>query len=239
MTEKKDIKALRKAAVDYMHEMSEIKWTPSEDIDLTSIIKTLYYKKGETYYGVIYNTNKGVDGETFCTQLEDGVYKGPITREKAFGNHCTSAILITWRRLGDKTTAGWTANMMPQCGTGILPLGNYEIDPEDKRTIDMVERTEPEVLFESYALMQEGDAILYCFGPTGHARMICENVVVRDADGKIDPAESYVITIEQTSSFDKQSKDGINTTWYVDHKYTYEMLRKSNYISITVPLFQE
>ena len=238
MTDKKDIKALRKEAVAYMHEMSEIKWTPSEDIDLTSIIKTLYYKKGETYYGMIYNTNKGVDGETFCTQLEDGVYKGPITREKAFGNHCTSAILITWRRLGDKTTAGWTANMMPQCGTGILPLGDYIIEDDDKTTIAMVERTEPEVMFESYALMQEGDAILYCFGPTGHARMICENHVVRNADGTVNPEESYIISIEQTSSFDKSRTDR-NTTWYVDHKYTYEMLRKSNYISITVPLFQE
>ncbi len=238
MTDKKDIKALRKEAVAYMHEMSEIKWTPSEDIDLTSIIKTLYYKKGETYYGVIYNTNKGVDGETFSTQLEDGVYKGPITREKAFGNHCTSAILITWRRLGDKTTAGWTANMMPQCNTGILPIGDYIIEDDDKTTIAMVERTEPEDLFEAYALMEAGDAILYCFGPTGHARMICENHVIRDADGSINPEESYIISIEQTSSFDKTRTDR-NTTWYVDHKYTYEMIRKGNFVPITVPLFQE
>ena len=42
MTDKKDIKTLRKEAVAYMHEMSEIKWTPSEDIDLTKILKTLY-----------------------------------------------------------------------------------------------------------------------------------------------------------------------------------------------------
>ena len=238
MTDKKDIKALRKEAVAYMHEMSEIKWTPSEDIDLTKILKTLYYKAGETYYGVVYNTNRGVDGETFSSYIENGVYTGPVTQKECPGNHCTSAILITWRRLGDKTTAGWTANMMPQCNTGILALGDYEIDPEDKTTIAMVERTEPEVLFESYALMQEGDAILYCFGPTGHARMICENHVIRNADGTINPEESYIISIEQTSSFDKQRTDR-NTTWYVDHKYTYEMLRKSNYISITVPLFQE
>ena len=128
--------------------------------------------------------------------------------------------------------------MMPQCGTGILQLGDFEIDPEDKTTIAMVERTEPQVMFEAYALMQEGDAILYCFGPTGHARMICENHVVRNADGTINPEESYIITIEQTSSFDKMRTDR-HTTWYVDHKYTYDMVLKSKYIPITVPLFVE
>ncbi len=233
-----DIKALRKEAVAYMRSMSSIRWTPAEDIDLTSILKTLYYKKGETYYGVIYNTNRGVDGETFSSHIENGVFKGPTDKPSCPGNHCTSSILITWRKLGDKTTAGWTANMMPQCGTGILSLGNYEWKAEDKTTIEMVERTEPEVLFEDYALMQEGDAILYCFGPTGHARMIVENHVVRTADGKIDPEESHVITIEQTSSFDKQRTE-IHTTWYVDHKYSYNMLRKSNYVPITVPIFQQ
>ena len=31
MSEVKDIKALRKQCVDYMREMSNIKWTPQED----------------------------------------------------------------------------------------------------------------------------------------------------------------------------------------------------------------
>ena len=239
MSEPKDIKALRKQAVDYMREMSNIKWTPEEDIDLTTIKKTLYYKKGETYYGVIYNVNRGVDGETFSSHIdENGVFTGPFDKPNCPGNHCTSAILITWRKFGDKTTAGWTANMMPQCGTGILCLGDIEWKDEDKTTIEMVERTNANTVYEAYALMQEGDAILYCFGPTGHARMICENHIVRKEDGKIDPEESYIITIEQTSSFDKMRPD-INTTWYVDHKYTYERIHESNYIPITVPLFAE
>ena len=235
----KTIQELRQEAVAYMREMSAVKWTPEETIDLSMILKTLIYNKGETYYGIIYNTERGIDLDVFNAHLENGVYKGPYTKKEVPGNHCTSSILITWRRLGDKTTAGWTANMMPQCKTGILSLGDYIWKDEDKTTIEMVERTDPDTLYEAYALMQMGDAILYCFGPTGHARMIVENHIVRKEDGKIDPEESYVITIEQTSSFDKIAKDGIKTTWYVDHKYTYANMREKNYVPITVSIFQE
>jgi hypothetical protein len=235
----KTVKELRKEAVAYMREMSDIKWTPEETVDLSVIRKPLVYNKGETYYGVIYNTEKGVDLEKFASHVEDGVYKGPYTKKEIPGNHCTSAILITWRKLGDTTTAGWTANMMPQCKTGILALGDYIWKDEDKTTIEMVERTDRNTVLEAYALMQEGDAILYCFGPTGYARMIVENHVVRDENGKINAEESYIITIEQTSSFDKIAKDGRNTTWYVDHQYSYERIYDANYVPITVGIFQE
>ena len=95
MSEKKNVQALRQAAIDYMREMSQIKWTASEDIDLTVIKNTLFYKKGETYYGVIYNTNEGVDGETFASYIdENGFFRGPVAKKECPGNHCTSTILI-------------------------------------------------------------------------------------------------------------------------------------------------
>ena len=236
----KNIQELRKEVVAYMRSMSEIKWTPEDTVDLTMINKKLIYNKGETYYGVIYNTERGVDLEKFASYLEDGTYKGPYTKKEIPGNHCTSSILISWRKLGDTNTAGWTANMMPQCKTGILPLGDYIWKEDDKTTIEMVERTEKNTVLEAYALMQEGDAILYCMGPTGHARMIVENHVVRNEDGTIDPEESYIISIEQTNSFFKDALEkGINTTWYVDRKYTYETIHSKKYVPITVGLFQE
>ena len=238
MSEKKNVQALRQAAIDYMREMSQIKWTASEDIDLTVIKNTLFYKKGETYYGVIYNTNKGVDGETFASYIdENGIFRGPVAKKECPGNHCTSTILITWRKLGDKNKANWSVDMMPQCGTGILSVGKYEWRKEDKTTIEMVDRTPEQDLYEDYALMQCGDAILYCFGPTGHARMIKDNVVVRNPDGTINPDESYITSIEQTSSFDKNAP--VNTTWFVDHKYYYQRIREKKYGPITIQLFQE
>ncbi len=238
MADKKEIAELRKAAVAYMKEMSEVKWTPEEDVDLTCITKKLFYKKGETYYGIIYNTNDGVGLETFNEYLHDGVYKGPYTKPEIPGNHCTSCLLVTWRKLGDKNTACYTANMMPQCGTGILPLGDYIWKQEDTTTIEMVDRTDENTIYEAYALMQEGDAVLYCFGRSGHARMVKEVNIIRNEDGKINPEESYIITIEQTNSFDPQRTD-INTTWYVDHKYTFAKLYERKYVPITVPIFQE
>ena len=237
----KNVKELRKQVLDYMRSMSEIEWIAEEDVDLSVIRKPLYYTKGEKYYGTIYNTNEGVDLETFAKHVVDGVFKGPFTKKECPGNHCTSTILISWRKFGDKNTAHWTVDMMPQCKTGILPLGNFSWNDDDTRTIDMVERTDADTLYEAFALMQEADAILYCFGPTGHARMIVENHVIRDENGKINGDESYIISIEQTSSFDKIAKEekGINTTWYVDHKYTYSTLREKNYVPVTVALFNE
>ncbi len=234
----KDVKSLREKAVAYMTAMSAVKWTPEEDVDLSCITKKLYYHKGETYYGIIYNTNEGEDLESFESYLHDGVYKGPYTKSEIPGNHCTSSILITWRKLGDKVSATYTANMMPQSKTGVLPIGNYDWREDDTTTIQMVDRTDADTMYECYALLQPADAVLYCFGASGHARMVKEVHVVRGEDGKINPEESYIITIEQTSSFDKQRED-IKTTWYIDHKYSFASLYEKKYVTITVPIFQE
>ena len=44
---------------------------------------------------------------------------------------------------------------------------------------------------------------------------------------------SYVKCIEQTNSIDAQRKDGVKTNWYVEHTYSYDVLREKNYIPVT------
>lgn len=241
-------KEIRQECRDYMYAMSQLPWTPSEDIDLTSIVKTLVYKKGVTYYGVMYNTYFGeahpytmATLEYFKTFLdENGVYHGPIERQGAIGNHCTSAPIVAWKHIGDAITATYSGNTQPRSGTGVLTVGDYVYQDDDVLTIKIWERNGEEKMLECLAQAQMADCVirstfirdnLY----TGHTRMIDENIVVRDENGKIDADKSYITCLEQTWSFDKDAS--VPTTWYVHHKYTYTQL-KDGWIPITCQMLK-
>lgn len=233
-----EIKALRKEATDYMWKMSQLKWSPSEDLDLTRINKKLFYKKGETYYGIIYNTTTWANLEQFKEHLdENNVYIGTTDDQKIPGNHCTSSILLSWKHIGDQTTAGWSKNMLPTCGTGIYAVGDYVFDKEDDVTKKITAKNSAEVMYENYAKLQPADAVLTVWEKTGHARMIHEMNVVRDENGKVDPEKSYISTVEQTWSFDTEAT--VNTTWYIHRHYTFATLYEKDYIPITVKSFIE
>ena len=48
-----------------------------------------------------------------------------------------------------------------------------------------------------------------------------------------------VLPIEQTNSFDKSRTDGVKTTWYVDHIYTFDALIEKNYVPITLESYNK
>ena len=58
--------------------------------------------------------------------------------------------------------------------------------------------------------------------------------VVRLENGVIDPENSYIYTVEQTNCFDKtDAAKGRNTTWYIDHKYSFAMLYEKRFKPVT------
>lgn len=243
MEAKKDIKALREEAFDYMYKMSQIEWTPKETLDFTDITKTLKYEKGIKYHGVLYNTYFGLDSpitmtnlEMFKTSLdENNVYVGTTVRSEACGNHCTSAVILSWQHIGDKTTARWSRNMLPTSGTGICAIG-YKFEPEDDTTLKMKERNTEEEIYECYAKATRADAIINVWDKAGHCRMLDTVVTVRE-NGKINPEKSYVKCLEQTWSWDPQldfEKCGYMTTWFVGHEYSFKTLYEKNFLPITV-----
>ncbi|MBR5314927.1 MAG: hypothetical protein IKU45_05910 [Clostridia bacterium] len=241
----------RDVVVDYMYEMANIKWTPAEDIDSTQVHSSLYYKKGETYYGIMYVTGSRTltDADEFREQLdENGVYTGPANAQSGFGNHCSSAIRLAYDQVSTSVKFGYTGEMIPMKNKGMLPLGNYKHENAYQTSYGIFDANpDKNVFIEGYALLQKGDAILTCWpkandpnsAETGHARMILSVDIVKTAAGKINPHKSTVTTIEQTSSFDKQAKDGINTTWYVEHVYTFNDLLEDKYIPLTIEAFNE
>ena len=67
--------------------------------------------------------------------------------------------------------------------------------------------------------------------------LVEDPVIAKSAAGKINPYRSTVKTIEQTNSFDSKRNDGVKTTWFVDHIYTFESLVKSNYVPVTLEIY--
>lgn len=227
---------LRKMALDYMYSMSAIEWTPTETFNLEEINKGLIFTKGVKYRGMPYTTKVAADLETFKSNLdENNNYIGSSDFDKITGNHCTSSIIKSWKRVSNSVSATYTGNMLPTSKTGILPVGEYKYEAADDITETIIKRNTSEVIYAAYAELKPADAVITAWKEptrTGHARMIKEVNVVKSATGKINPAKSTVTTIEQTSSFDKQEKTA-KTTWYVDHTYTFNELYTALYIPIT------
>lgn len=230
---KEGLSEKRKEALRYMYDMSQVRWTPSEDIDLTSINKSLYFKTGEIYYGIIYTFYTAVNLEGFKSYLdENNVFHGPTELRQIPGNHCTSSIINAYKHIGDPITAHWSMDMHPARKTGLYPVGSYVYDDTDIVTEETIKHNTEEVMYESYASLQGGDCILSCWGKTGHARMVASVEVVRGEDGVIDPEKSHVKTLEQTWSMDKTA--AVNTSWYINRTYSFKLLFDKFYIPLTV-----
>lgn len=221
--------------------MANLEWTPSRDIDLTEIISTLYYKKGVKYKGIMYVTGDRTmtDYDEFMAQLnENGEYIGPVDRIKGWGNHCSSAIRLAYDQIDNTLTFGYTGGMVPSRKQGTIIVGDYKYEDSFTTTDEIIAINNANVMYEAYQQLQPGDCILTCWGPTGHARMIVELKLEKSAAGKVNATRSGVVCIEQTSSFDKSRTDGVNTTWYVEHFYSFADLYEANYIPLTIAPLQ-
>lgn len=227
----------RQVVIDYMYKMSKVEWIPKTNIDFTETISgNLHYDKGVKYTGIMYVTGKHLmtDYDEFMEQLDEkGVYIGPTDQPSAYGNHCSSALRLSYDQIVNTLGFTSTVTMVPSQKRGTIPVGDYVFDDSDKTTDSIVQKNSKEKMFECYALLQPGDSILTCWGPTGHSRMVLEVKVEKTGAGKINPSKSTVTTIEQTSSFDSTRKD-VKTTWYVEHVYSFTQLFSTNYIPLTI-----
>lgn len=77
-------------------------------------------------------------------------------------------------------------------------------------------------VYEAYAQTRKGD-ILICSGTGGHCRMLAmDPVVVRKANGTIDPDKSYMVTHEQGDGLYERSTT--KSSWRINYKYTFKQL---------------
>ena len=185
--------------------------------------------------GSIYRLMDFMDEETGVVDV-----KAAGANPKVFGNQCSFGSYWGWARVINSPDYNWTENMVVK--SGFLRVGPYTYDDmivglgTGNTTTQIIEQNGDEVMFESYALLKTGDGIVQ-WTTAGHVVMIASDaVVVRSADGKIDPEQSYVTVIDQGQSWANGKNEAGDQYLFqnrVDAKLTFNQLRNGVYIPLT------
>lgn len=250
------VQQLRETAVRAMQDMLSIQWSTDEEINYnkTGAVshKNYHYDPNSTYCGLPY-----ADGQTnIYTWLEYYDYRSGQMRmegdgqwlNKYLGNTCAGSLMWAWSTVCDSLTGPFiNYNMVPMYGC--IPVGDYKCDVmnaikswKDYPTKKVCEENGSEKIFECYALIQMADAVTST--TPEHTMMAIENaVVVRDADGKIDPVQSYIMVQDQAAGTGDKFFEHTDDTGYLYQytgrtgpialKCTFQWLFEKHYIPVT------
>lgn len=231
----------REAAVQGMRDMANVEWKVAKTFKTTEDFKdegwgiTLEYGGGLTWHGLPYANTYSMKEEFENFYLDANRSYTQDTEEwiKTPGVQCASSIIAALQKFSSIT--GTSTSLSPvdkDFQEKIVGEYTYEIDMP---TPDVTAQNKPAVMNAAYALCEKGDVIYTRNAKKAtHVRMVVDNNVATKSDGSIVGNRSYLTTIEQTNSIDKTRKDGVNTTWWVDHQYTYETLFSTGYIPVTI-----
>ncbi len=243
-----EIQALRDKVESQMRAMGTVEWTVAQNLTQTvgcTCCKAKMFMTGQTYRGIPYS-HKGGSLDRFLYSLDenhvvaDWAYEldGFDGWDLYIGNDCFGAIKLAWTTVSDSMNVRGTLYQLPVCGEGTVPVGDWEwelpISQTNYLTQPYVEATGEERLYEAYACLRKGDAVGNRLDIGGHTRLLaCDAVVVRDAEGKIDPDKSYVLTHEQGGG--GEETEAFSSSWRIDYKYSFDALAKSYYVPFTIP----
>lgn len=198
-----DEEDLRRKIANNMYKLATVKWIPSENIvtEVPAYVGTNSnpnYEKDKTYYGLPYASNIDTTLEAFVTQLNNGIYVGPITLDEVYAVECCSSI---WAGISRyiPLVAG-KLNYGPRkffTHTEIQMLGGLTYNENNKFSTEAIKEnyTEQEI-YNAYAQLKIGDMVFT--NPIGtHVRIVTGNTIVKyNENNEIIPEESYVITSE-------------------------------------------
>ncbi len=234
---------LRQICVDYFRLQLTYQWTPSESFryEIEAYDRMVDMKKGTVYVGSPYDGGRGnlykimnyYDPETgVLTTSKNGEYTTDL-----ISNHCTSASHWGWSRVSNTIRFGLTGTVTE--ANGAIKLGPYEYPNEGKEhksTREVCAANGEQVMFESYAKLKLADGVVNSNG-AGHVMMVSEKAHVEYLeDGSIDGKKSYVLFMEQVSSWKNKEYNGQSFPQQgnVDEKYTFNKLFKSAYLPFTI-----
>lgn len=237
---------LRQICVDYYRLQLSYQWTPSESFSYTieSYERTVDMKKDCLYMGSPYDGGKGnlykimnhYDPETGILTVGK---TGEATTEY-IGNNCSTASHWGWSRVSNSFRFNHTVSITE--ANGAVKLGPYKYENEGKNhvsTRDVCDANGEQVMFKSYAQLKLADGVV-CYNGAGHVMMISGAAQVTYAsDGSIDGKNSYVLVMEQTSSWEDVEINGesLSQQGRVDRKATFAELFKSSYLPFTIKEF--
>ena len=206
--------ARRKIVVDEMRAMMTVLWTPDRTVTynidgLPAGSTEIVLRKDVVYQGIPY-TNGHCSGYSFlfyATGEDNGVYTlSGLTSDSLsgagiarVGNSCSSAIAWSWGRIGNSFSFSGTKWMTET--NGCLKVGDYVFDGVnygDTTSVAICQENGPKKMYECYAQLLPGDAMVQRTLTHGHSVMISDVNVVYKADGSVDGDASTVTILDQS-----------------------------------------
>ena len=228
----------RELVVKYIRDLATVKWAPKKTFHLFGKYEawnySLTYKIGKTYYGLPFLVGSRGTKEQFENSIENGFYIGGTTNSDCIGNACYDAVYVSLIQVCPSITFKSTEDMLPSNNTGLAAVGDWDYSASAHDTPRIIKRNSIQTMAKAYAQLEIGDVVLkhVVAQDAGHARIVSlPPVVTYKDDGSIDLNKSFITTIEQTNAWDDQVT--INTTWWVDHKYSFAELYKTNFVPLT------
>ena len=236
----------RDVIVDYMRKQSELEWVCGADFSVSEKWEnwgiSLDFKKGVKYTGIPYADTK-VSYIQFQNALVDGTYTCSSDAWKdVYGVQCISSIMNCIQQF-DPTVAGTSNVMMPSYNTFEAKIcGEYKVPKGVNRTADIRDANGEDVIYNAYMQLKKGDIIITKDDKKSmsHFRVLVEDpTIYTNGIGKVIPSRCSVKTIEQTNAIDSQRTDGVKTTWFVDHIYSFSKLYETNYLPLTLESYSK
>ncbi len=255
---------LRKICTDFMRLQLTFEWTPAKSIVYLLGDKNMEFPAGKVYGGLPYMTFNA-NGNLYIVMdyydPETGILDPgdvPVNNfGSIIGNDCAVSPFWAWSRVINSPTNfkdfenqyGFTnLGLTPQ--NNLIPVGGYESISEGTwddgdGTRGVCERNGRQKIYECYAKLQEADGFIHFYPDTptwnNNHLMMCSSkaTVVRNEDGTIDGAKSFVTILDQRSK-KTATKTENGTVLYeggVDAVFTFDQLYKEYYIPFTFKEF--
>ena len=260
--------ARREQVLEKMRRMQTIYWQVEEPIKYTKnndsvgiesdpTNEIMILQPGRIYRGIPYTHASGSE-EAFLdyavSQDERGVYtiagletsdlSGNDGRSTVYfprvGNDCADAVFWSWATVAN--SIDFTMSYYMTEAHGCIPVGEYKTSYDEYvDTTALCEENGLEVMCEAYSQLRPGDAVVKG-REGGHAMMVSDICVVRNADGTIDSMNSYIKVVHQTSGdlfggktvYDETLQTDVYFCGGVDDTSYFYKLFSKGYLPITI-----
>ena len=222
------------------------------DYKITSA-KGAKISKDKLYRGMPYSNFPTVPYRMFVEDFttgpdENGIYqvKNIWAEESSgaiVGNNCADAVYWAWTHIS--TTLDCVLSGSFSEPNGCVYVGTYKVDEKVdlddkggfKKTLEVCEKNGMFTMFDSYALLKKGDALMNATNGAGHIVLVSDVKIVRGSDGKVNGDRSYVVYLDQNSGYsDKPAFNGkqVQSSCSAgDEQWTLTELFNDGYIPVT------